>query len=62
LRYLPIIYNIRKVKITESYHNIWGLTRIGDNMAISLIAGEMLHLQYVGRTSKKGRAISDPAL
>jgi hypothetical protein len=26
---LPIIYNIRKVKITESYHKFLGLTRIG---------------------------------
>jgi hypothetical protein len=34
---LPIIYEIRKVKIAGSYHKILGLTRIGDTMAVSLI-------------------------
>ena len=33
-RFLPIISNIREVKIAESYHNVFGLTRIGDNMAL----------------------------
>jgi hypothetical protein len=28
-RLLPIIFNIREVKITDSYHKLWGLTRIG---------------------------------
>jgi hypothetical protein len=32
-RFLPIIFNIRKAKITDAYHKILGLTRIGDNMA-----------------------------
>jgi hypothetical protein len=36
-RFLPIIFNIRKAKITDAYHKILGLTRIGDNMAVSLI-------------------------
>jgi hypothetical protein len=38
-RFLPIIYEIRKGKIAESYHRTLGLTRIGDNMAISEFSG-----------------------
>jgi len=34
--YLPIIYNIRKANITDSYHKILGLTRSRDTMAKSL--------------------------
>ena len=33
--YLPIIYNITEVKITESYHKFLGLTRIRHCMAVS---------------------------
>ena len=32
--YLPIIFNMREVKIAGSYHSIFGLTRIGDSMAL----------------------------
>jgi hypothetical protein len=34
---LPITSNIGSIKITNSYHNIFRLTRIGDSMANSLI-------------------------
>jgi len=34
-RLLPIIISIEEVEITDTYHNIWELTRIGDNMAVS---------------------------
>jgi hypothetical protein len=34
---LPIIYNIRKANITDSYHKFLGLTRSGDTMALSLV-------------------------
>jgi hypothetical protein len=36
-KYLPIIFNISEVKIAKSYHKFLGLTRIGDNMALSCI-------------------------
>jgi hypothetical protein len=32
--YLPIIYNIRKVNITDSYHNILRVGRSRDTMAL----------------------------
>jgi hypothetical protein len=34
--YLPIIISSEEVEITESYHNFFGLTRIGDTMALSM--------------------------
>ena len=34
-RFLPIMFNDRKAEVTDSYHKIYGLTRIGDNMAVS---------------------------
>jgi hypothetical protein len=32
--FLPIISNIGRIKITDSYHKFLGLTRIRDNMAL----------------------------
>jgi hypothetical protein len=32
--FLPNIFNIGEVKITDTYHKFLGLTRIGDNMAL----------------------------
>ena len=32
---LPIIYNIRKVKIIDAYHKFLGLARVEDSMALS---------------------------
>jgi hypothetical protein len=34
-RFLPIIISFEEVEITESYHKFLGLTRSGDNMALS---------------------------
>jgi hypothetical protein len=58
--FLPIIYNIRKVKITESYHKNLGLARIRDTMAYSSIPGGMGLPQYVGYTSRQGAVGKNP--
>jgi len=34
---LPVIYKVHRIKITASYHNVLGVTRIGDTMAKPLI-------------------------
>jgi hypothetical protein len=60
--YLPIIYNIRKVKITDSYHKFLGLTTIGGYY------GEIFNSRGNGATTicgvyqQEDTAISDPAL
>jgi hypothetical protein len=56
-RYLPIIYKIRKVKITESYHKFLGLSRSGDNMANSMILKPMSQPQYMDILTKKAGSL-----
>jgi hypothetical protein len=38
------LFSTGKVMITDTYHKFWGLTRIGDTMALSLLlAGQQYH-------------------
>jgi hypothetical protein len=60
-RLLPIIFNIREVKITESYHKFLRLTRIGDTMAVSLISEATTTPQHINK-KKGGPFLTPPSL